>query len=306
MELPKELRQLYKHWRFHVAGSSYKPSTRSIFKSSAYRKKVEKFVHERLHIWKQKYLGKPKPYTKDTILQTFRFCNIYREFDRQTIEFHTLLNPVRDDFSLWLLNMFYFRLVANTDTVRKLGLLSFDEKKNEKFYRTFMQLPRPKFGVPYVFPVSVIMKTKYKTRELFISYYLPAVMKKVAKEIQTWKGVSVCEGMKKVIPLFGFNLSFLWNEVLIDVAYQYPEYIDLFKEFPVGPGSLPTMRNINAKVEPHLLVAELAKENIWSGITYNRKPLRLSSENWEGIGCEYRKYTNLSKGTGRKRVYTSA
>jgi hypothetical protein len=304
MELPKNLKALYRHWRFHIADASYKPSARSIFKSSVYKKKVEKFVHERMRIWEQKYLGKQKPYTKDKILQTYRFCNIYREFDRQTIEFHTLLNPIRDDFPLWLLNMFYFRLVANTDTVRKLGLLSFDKKRNEKFYKAFIALPRPKFGVPYVFPVSVIMKTKYKTRELFISYYLPLIMKKVADEIATWKRVSVCDGMLKVIPLFGFNLSFLWNEVLIDVAYQYPEYIDLFKAFPVGPGSAPTMNTINASIPAHELTALLAQENIQSGITYNKRPLRISSENWEGIGCEFRKYTNLSLGKGRRRVYS--
>ena len=303
MELPNNLKVLYRHWRFHVADASYKPSVRSIFKSSVYKKKVEKFVHERLRIWEQKYLGKAKPYTNDKILASFRFCNIYREFDRQTIEFHTLLNPIRDDFPLWLLNMFYFRLVANTETVKKLGLLSFDQKENVKFYKAFMKLPSPKFGVPYVFPVSVIMRSKYPTRELFISYYLPSIMKQVASEIQAWKHVSVCNGMKKVIPLFGFKLNFLWNEVLIDVAYQYPEYIDLFKEFPVGPGSLPTMKHINPNIEPQILASELAKESIQSGITFNNKPLRLSSENWEGIGCEFRKYTNLSLGKGRRRVY---
>jgi hypothetical protein len=38
-------------------------------------------------------------------------------------------------------------------------------------------------------------------------------------------------------------------------------------------------------------------------LSFNAKPVRLSVENWEGIGCEYRKYTNLAKGLGRKRAF---
>jgi hypothetical protein len=39
-------------------------------------------------------------------------------------------------------------------------------------------------------------------------------------------------------------------------------------------------------------------------LTYNHKPVYLSAENWEGIGCEFRKYTNLKNGTGRKKLYS--
>jgi hypothetical protein len=47
----------------------------------------------------------------------------------------------------------------------------------------------------------------------------------------------------------------------------------------------------------------LAEHDYKTDIFYNGKELPLSSENWEGIGCEFRKYTNLLIGKGRKRYF---
>ena len=104
------------------------------------------------------------------------------------------------------------------------------------------------------------------------------------------------DAVEILLPVFGFNLRFLWTEVLIDVAYQFPEHIDLFGKFPISPGSLPTMNRLGEDMDPSDLVVELAKLPIDTGIEIKGKPLRLSAENWEGIGCEYRKYTNLKAG----------
>lgn len=298
MELPDTLKKLYRHWDGHVSSGNKASSKIEIPEA------LDWFIKERISIWEKKTRGEDGPYTTDQILSTYRFCNIFREFDKQTIEFHTLLNPFRDDFPLWLLNMFYFRMVARTETVRTVGMLSFDEEKNKELYGRLMNLPRPRFGTPYVFPISTIQRSVTPTREKFIAEYLPNGMSKMAKEISSWKKLSVYEGVEKLLPLFGFNLSFLWTEVLIDVAYQYPDYIDLFKRFPIGPGSLPTFRALNKEGVEHSLFAEkLGSARIPTSITYNGIPLVLSAENWEGIGCEFRKYNNLKAGKGRKRIY---
>jgi hypothetical protein len=303
MELPASLKKLYRHWPYHTLSKVSKPM--SLFRSVRLEREVRTFVLERIRIWKEKTSGAAPPYTEDPVLSTYRFCNIFREFDRQTIEFHTLLNPLRNDFPLWLLNMFYCRMVARTETIRYTGLLTFDAKENEALYERLMHSPRPRFGTPYVFPVSVIMKSATPTREKFIAYYLPRVMQTIASEIEGWRKESVESGVRKIAPLFGYNLTFLWTEVLIDVAYQYPDRIDLFARFPVGPGSIPTMRRIHPKKDPSELVAELGESFFDVGLTYNNTPLRLSAENWEGVGCEFRKYTNLKAGKGRRRVFQS-
>lgn len=302
MELPDNIKNLYRHWDLHT-GVKLVGKPTALFGDTELLEEISWFIEERNGIWKKKITGEKPPYTRDEILSTYRFCNIFRELDRQTIEFHTLLNPLRDDFPLWLLNMFYCRMVARTETIKTVGLLSFDDKENRAFYERLISSPRPRFGTPYVFPVSVIQKSDTPTREKCIAEYLPRIMKTIAGEILNWKDKSVYDGVESILPLFGYNLRFLWTEVLIDVAYQFPHHVDLFGRFPVGPGSMPTMNKINPKEDPSLLVVHLSSLPLDTGLTFNGKRLRLSAENWEGIGCEYRKYTNLKSGVGRKRIY---
>lgn len=128
-------------------------------------------------------------------------------------------------------------------------------------------------------------------------------MQSIAGEIEQWDSMSVVDGVKRILPMFGFNLEFLWTEVLIDVVYQFPDRINLFDRFPIGPGSMPTMKMIDAKSEPIDVAMRLMSIPFDTGITINGAALRLSAENWEGIGCEFRKYTNLKSGHGRKRIY---
>lgn len=299
MELPQRMRTLYRHWDYHLTGRENPISAYA----NELPKKLTWFVEERMRMLEKKLAGAPPPYSDDPILSAYRFCNIFREFDRQTIEFHEHLNAYRPDFPLWLLNMLAARLIANTETVRAVGLLSFDAGENERWLERMTALPRPKFGTPYVFPVSTILKSATPTRETFLARYAPAVMPRVAREIGSWKDMPVQDGLARVLGAFGFNLSFLWTEVLIDTAYQYPERIDLFGAFPVGPGSLPTFRRIAPGETPSEAVAGLARKGMTAGLTCDGRPIRLSAENWEGIGCEFRKYTNLSGGAGRRRIY---
>jgi hypothetical protein len=301
-EIPSEIADLYRHWNFHTLKRDSIDST-ELFDNAELYPEIEWFIHERISIWTKKFLDEPKPYTKDPILANYRFCNILREFDRQTIHFHKLLNPLRDDFGLWLLNMFYCRMIARTETIDSIGLLSFDSAHNTETKKKLRNLPSPKYGTPYIFPISVIQRSAHPTREDFLCDFVPQIIPAISAEISTWQKESVITGLEKLLPLFGFQLKFLWTEVLIDVAYQFPEYIDLNKPFPVGPGSSPTMKRISKSTKPEILVSELSKLPLDIGITYQEKPIILSAENWEGIGCEFRKYTNLSNGGGRKRRY---
>jgi len=303
MELPDHLKSLYRHWGKHLIADSTTDSPVVCFTDPTLYKNMAAFIHERIAMWERKQT-QSTPYTLNPILSQYRFCNIFREFDRQTISFHTLLNPLRDDFPAWLLNMFMCRMIARPETSEAIGLLSFDPTKNKTWIDRLLSIPSPRYGSAYVFPISTIQRSSTPTRETFLAYHLPTVMPMIATEIESWRDRSVYDGIESILPLFGFNHHFLWTEVLIDVAYQFPERVDLFSRFPIGPGSAPTMHRINPNADPSLLVAQLAQGFVDLNLTIGNKPLRLSAENWEGIGCEFRKYTNLSAGHGRKRLYT--
>lgn len=302
MELPKETASLYRHWKYHT---EKRPSShpKQLFANPAYFANMESFMEERQRIWEKKTRGESPPYTNDPVLSAYRFCNTLRECDRQTIAFHTLLNPLRDNFPLWLMNMYYCRLVARPETIHAAGLLSRDIKDNEHVFSRLTSLTSPKYGTPYVFPVSTILKSSTPTRELLVTKHVPKAIPKVAALIKTWSRESIAEKLNEVCAHFGFSHHFLWTEVLIDTAYQFPEYIDLFKRFPVGPGALPTCKLISPNQLPEDTILRLSACHHPSSIRIAGAPVALSAENWEGIACEFRKYSNLAEGSGRKRIY---
>ncbi|MHC1716380.1 MAG: nucleotide kinase domain-containing protein [Candidatus Dojkabacteria bacterium] len=302
MEIPNELKSLYNHWKKHTV----KPSRELDIKidENIYKGMIE-FSNERMNIWKKKTNELKPPYTSNSILNKYRFCNIYRELDRQTIFYHSLLKEYTRNFPLWLLNMMFCRFICNADTILRIGLLNFDKKHNQKIHSKLLALPSPKYGNAYIFPISAIQSSKYNTREKLFCYYLPSIVPSIAKVIEKFDDISVVSALEKILPLFGFNLKFHWTEVLIDIAYQYPQYVNLYKRFPIGPGSKPTMKKLNKEKDGEDVCLNLVHTvpSNFNYLTMNNIPIYLSAENWEGIGCEYRKYTNLKNGFGRKRIF---
>jgi hypothetical protein len=79
------------------------------------------FVRERHQTYLRRRAGLPKPWTRDPILQRWRFTNVYRELDRVTRwvagEWR---EPHRDDPDLWFA-MAVARLVNWPDTLAEVG-----------------------------------------------------------------------------------------------------------------------------------------------------------------------------------------
>jgi hypothetical protein len=304
-EIPKRLVDLYQHWSKHadISKNIKRRNVQNIDKETL--EKMLSLVSERMRIWEAKELGKKPPYSTDPILNKFRFCNVYRELDRQTIAIHQACNHLKFDFPLWLLNIAFSRFVCRTATLEKIGELSFSIPKNRTVENKLRDLISPKYGNAYVFPVSILKKIGSADRENFFCNYLPKFIPKVAKLIETFDDDSVSDVLPQVVRVFGANFNFHWTEILIDVAYQYPQYINLYKKFPIGPGSKPTMGSLDNTLKVEEVCLSLVNLNYQTEnlLTLNDQSILLSAENWEGIGCEYRKYHNLGAGTGRRRYY---
>jgi len=302
MEVPENLKELFNHWEYQIERSKHIKKL-NLKVDDKLILKISEFMTERQLIWQRKVQGQTRPYTQDQILQNYRFCNIYRELDKQTIEFHSMLKPLTLDFELWLLNMMYCRFVSNPQTVLLTGLLNLED--NQDVMTKLLNLPSPKYGSAYIFPISIIQRSEYDTREKFFTKYLGLKVKECAMLIQSFDAIGVSEALKMILPIFGFNFKFHWTEILIDIAYQYPKFVNLFKQFPIGPGSMPTIKSLNSKEDSELVCLSLLTYRIdnFPCLKYKDSEVKLSAENWEGIGCEYRKYVNLRNGDGRKRRY---
>ena len=213
----------------------------------------------------------------------------------------------RVNFPLWLLNVAFHRLVSNPTTVNKVGKLSFDEKHNKNVYNNLRELSKPKYGNAYVFPISAIQNSEYETREKFFCFYLPKVIPLLASKIEKFENKTVNEALDILLPIFGYKFKFHWTEILIDVAYQFPNRIDLFRDFYVGPGALPTAKQIDPSKNPaevvDTCVGTILEDSPY--LTFNGRPVNLSAGKREGIFCEYRKYRNLKSGKGRIRRFNA-
>ncbi len=308
-EVPSEILNLYRYWQLFDAGAA--KLKKAVYSEQnlvdlARLKEVEDFAKKRMEAWYNR-LNDVYPTSDDSIIAKFKFCNTYRELDRQTIYFHTKLNEFRGDFSFWLLNMFAARFLANIDTFDAVGFLDL-KTKNTDYFAKLKSLKKPKFGNAYVFPISTIQNSPWPTREEFLSFYVPEVIDGVAKVILAKQGRTVNELLLELLPAFKFNHRFLWTEVLIDVHYQFPELVELGRDFYIGPGARPSLEYLReGKTDLSLILDSLAREYPYiEGVNLSVKgnaTIPLSAENWEGICCEFRKYQNLKSGKGRRRRY---
>ena len=74
---------------------------------------------QRIHLLRQQ--GAPPPWTKDPILQRFKFCNVYRNDDRQTRWLHdNWLKPYAEHPNLWFA-VALFRMINLSDTCQEVG-----------------------------------------------------------------------------------------------------------------------------------------------------------------------------------------
>lgn len=212
MDIPEHLKQLYSHWEKHSNHTQLNKDISPIDETTY--KTICAFATKRMQVWESKTKGKSKPYSNDLILNTYRFCNIYRELDRQTIVFHTLLKPIVTNKPLWIANMFFCRLVANTETIQKIGLLSFDMAHNKNVCDTLRSLPSPKYGTPYVFPISAIQKSPYPTREDFFCLYIPTIATKLAQEIEKMDDIPVADAVPRLSTVLGLIYDFILRNSL--------------------------------------------------------------------------------------------
>jgi hypothetical protein len=80
------------------------------------------WMTEREKIYAQRQAGKPAPWTKDPILQTYKFTNVFRQNDRVTKALRSYVEPKRNATPGDLLgNIAAFRLFNWPDTYAALG-----------------------------------------------------------------------------------------------------------------------------------------------------------------------------------------
>jgi hypothetical protein len=280
---------------------------------------LAKFMIARDDVRVAKEAGKSKPWTRDPILQTYRFCNVHREDDAVT---------------RWLRQSFYPRFAGNPDlwfaavVARLLNLPESLEMvaryvlpyKPEQLRKTLHNRKRAKmknFNAAYIVSTNGVAMDK-------VDYLIQRVLGPLwaaRKNLRLPAALLTLESYHYVLMQYDGLGSFIAAQVIADLKYE-PPYFDKELGIPTsqaddwytfaasGPGSRRGLNRVYGlpvdnpwkEAQWRLCLADLCKA------LPSKLPFRvgngLHAQDVQNCLCEFDKYERIRLGEGRpKQLY---
>lgn len=274
-------------------------------------KELFAFIKERYTIWQKKEAGKPKPWTKDPILQQYKFCNVYREHDTVTKwVIDNYIGRHAKDPHLWFA-LCVARLFNWPPTLARLEPLLWPEKKTEIKWqpqRILKELQKIKQEGEKMFSAAYIVSTNGRamSKPEYVVTQVLDPMWKFRGDIKPLPN----ETLQLLHETYGAFLgmgNFMAGQVIADLkqAHKAPDW---WTWAASGPGSrrglnrvmdreitkgwrekewLETLQALGAKIAPKLEKAGMP---------------RMCMQNLQNCLCEFDKYERTRLGEGRPKV----
>jgi hypothetical protein len=269
-------------------------------------KELFAFIKERHAIYQRRVAGKPKPWTKDPILQQYRFCNVYRELDTVTQWIaQNWRAPHQDDPNLWFA-MVIARLVNWPETLAIMECPR-PRKWRDQFTGTIHQ--RQQAGQK-AFSSAYIVSTNGRTMDKaeYLEQYVLSPLWDARNKLQPVEGESLHQYWSKLRAFNGMG-SFMAAQVVADLKYVHPlqEAVDWWTWAAPGPGS---KRGLNR-------VYGYAPDDSWTDANWHEGLMDLKvqidplvakagmplvhAQDLQNCLCEFDKYERVRLGEGRPR-----
>lgn len=294
------------------------------------------FIYARQKIWYDRFvLKKPYPWTEDEVLKTYKFCNVYRENDKGTqYIINVMMDIVKvdtnfaDDKNHALFNDIAYRIFNKYGMFEWIGqydYLDFDNewKLIEEHMDEELKNGETVFNDAYMI-CGIPVDYSYRPESKHVQVLL--MLKDLAKRIDRLrKDIEWAKNPEEVMKLLeGIHYigPFLAYEIWCDLSYvKLIRWTD--NDFVnMGPGAKWGIRIIyggeksDYKEEDYVRICKQLRDtqekmfikyqipfiNVAYTQGYSNRPY-LSLRNIEHVLCEYRKYTRLSEGEGKRRRY---
>ena len=274
-------------------------------------RKFFSFMNERHEIYLRRQRGVEWPWTDDPILQTYRFCNIFRELDTVTIWIReNWREPYADHKNLWFA-MAMARLINWPDTLEEIG---YPEKWEPK--RVLDILEKRKARGDKIYTGAYIITGQLGGTKISQSVYkvLDPLYKNPPKfAYRTKHAMNTLEDSNnQLIQHTGFG-RFMAYEVVTDL--RHTRYLDAAPDIMTwanpGPGAvrginrilglpvkLSQLGNVAAYVD---MMRKLLDHKEAQRLVYHGFP-NLELRDIEHTLCEFDKYERVRKGEGRPRA----
>lgn len=282
------------------------------------------FIIERQSIWhRRNRMMMGFPWTEDKILQTYKFCNVYRELDKGTI--HLIRNvidkniPMIDKvFNIILYRRFnvpyFFGVMLN----EPVSPMEFDAYEMEKIFDAVKNKGINLFNDAYIL-CQRTFESNYRKKDKHVQILL--AMQRMSKQMNSIKDyILSSEGLEdawkyiKQEPLIGGFLSY---QICIDISYIDGGYWQNDNFVYVGPGAKGGIDYLFGNKKTDRDYAFWCKElfeqqqyfltgGTWDEVRYNSPYYQsryLSLSNIQNSLCEFRKYVNLKYGKRCRRRY---
>lgn len=264
-----------------------------------------RFILERHAIYRRKKFGDPKPWTRDKILQRYRFCNVFRELDTVTIWIREhWREPHQDDPDLWFA-MVVARLVNWPDS---LDAINYPVPWHpERFVRVLEQ--RKKDGEKCYTGAYMIHAGRDKTSKArYLADKVLTPMWSSRKRIRPWRGDTLASFYARLHSCKDMG-SFMAGQVIADL--KYAPILRHAKDWSTwaisGPGSKRGLnrvmgRNKKAKWKEadwkeclDELYDKISPKIIEAGLP------GMHEQDLQNALCEWDKYERVRLGEGRPR-----
>jgi hypothetical protein len=260
-------------------------------------------MKSRHQIWINRENCSPKPWTTDPILQTHKFCNIYRNLDRVTIWIHdNWLTPHQGDPDLWFA-MTVARFVNWPDTLQELGYsVPWNPKKFLQVLQARTAAKQKVYSGAYMVRSDPCSKVEYLAHAVLTPLWTDRkkLRPNPTQLLKNWHSM--------VVPYYGMG-SFMVAQIIADYKYARPFLVapdwDTFAAS--GPGSKRGLNRVlgrdkNATWKEDTWYAELMKLKAFIDPRWAQfvEPA-LTAQDLQGCLCEADKYWRVKNGEGRPR-----
>ncbi|MCG7944832.1 MAG: putative DNA base hypermodification protein [Candidatus Thiodiazotropha taylori] len=250
------------------------------------------FSEERQNIYLRRKSNKPQPWTDDKTLQTYKFCNVFRDQDRTTEFILDWVSPLKNQSTDLVANLIYARMCNNPRILEMMGFIH--EIAPEKFIQNISMIGGGKtkskvnkntvWKDPYQIAGAFKKRLGYPYREHVIAYHIPKTAADLTRSITNYTKQDLSELLDKMADDWGYKNNMVFTNALLDISHIRPDLVSEDVIYPLGDGATPLLKLFDVD-DPYEIINELVDRWNSKGIHRRMRPMDA-----ESAMCEFRKY----------------
>ncbi len=265
------------------------------------------FMQARHAIYLKRKMNMPKPWTTDPILQDYRFCNVYRELDRETVWIKENWREPLKDHSYLFFAMTVARVVNWSPTLEEMRLpIPFDRGDFVRVINKRMALGQQVWTGAYMITTHGNAMPKQQ-------YYADRVLKPIwdaRKHLCPKDGDTLASFHHRLAAQEGIG-SFLAAQVVADTKWHGPlkNARDWWEWAAMGEGSRRGLNRVfdrpyKQRVNPQVWQRDF--DTLWrevNKVIINGRTnlLMIDAQDLQNCLCEFDKYERVRLSQGRPR-----